>query len=137
MKYTKYSKYTGELADEIGLEGLPSALSDYLLESGFQNEFMYFQQMDEHSLDALRQAIQQALEMGDFLDEEMRERIEQMQREGALDELVEKLIRRMQQEDFISVDQPYDPSRPSTTPGQTGEAQTNAKFEITDKSLDL
>jgi Ca-activated chloride channel homolog len=137
MKYTKYSKYTGELSDEMGLEDLLGALSDYLLESGFQNKSMYFQEMDEHSLDALRQAIQQALEMGDFLDEEMRERIEQLQMEGTLDELVEKLIQRMQQEDFISVDQPYDRSRPSTTPGQTGEAQTNAKFEITDKSLDF
>ena len=137
MKYTKYSKYTGELADEMGLEDLLGALSDYLLESGFQSESMYFQQMDEHSLDALRQAIQQALEMGDFLDEEMRERIEQMQMEGTLDELVEKLIQRMQQEDFISVDQPFDRSRQSTTPGQTGDAQPHVKFEVTDKSLDF
>src|SRR5882672_6941835 len=137
MKYTKYSKYTGELADEMGLEDLLSALSDYLLQSGFQNEYMYFQQMDEHSLDALRQAIQQALEMGDFLDEDMRERLEQIQAEGTMEELIERLIERMQQEELISVDQPHDPARQSTTPGQTGEAQTNARFEITDKSLDF
>jgi len=137
VKYTKYSKYTGDLADEMSLEDLLSALSDYLLESGFQNQYMYFQEMDEHNLDALRQAIQQALEMGDFLDEEMRERIEQMQMDGTLEELVEKLIERMQQEDFISVDEPFDPSRQSTTPGQTGEAQSQVKFEITDKGLDF
>jgi len=40
------------------MEDLLSALSDYMLESGFQNQYMYFQQMDEHSLDALREAIQ-------------------------------------------------------------------------------
>jgi Ca-activated chloride channel family protein len=137
MKYTKYSKYVADLADEMSMEDLLSALSDYMLESGFQSDSMYFQQMDEHSLDALRQAIQQALEMGDFLSDEMRERLEQMQADGTMDELIERLIERMQQEELISVDQPHDPARQSTTPGQTGEAQTNARFEITDKSLDF
>jgi Ca-activated chloride channel family protein len=137
MKYTKYSKYVADLADEMSMEDLLSALSDYMLESGFQSDSMYFQQLDEHSLDALRQAIQQALEMGDFLSDEMRERLEQMQADGTIDELIERLIERMQQEELISVDQPHDPARQSTTPGQTGEAQTNARFEITDKSLDF
>jgi len=137
MKYTKYSKYVADLADEMSMEDLLNALSDYMLESGFQSDSMYFQQMDDHSLDALRQAIQQALEMGDFMDDEMRERLEQMQADGTLDELIERLIERMQQEELISVDQPHDPSRQATTPGQTGEAQTQARFEITDKSLDF
>jgi Ca-activated chloride channel homolog len=137
MKYTKYSRYIADLADEMSMEDLLSALSDYMLESGFQSDSMYFQQMDEHSLDALRQAIQQALEMGDFMNDEMRERLEQMQADGTMDELIERLIERMQQEELISVDQPHDPARQSTTPGQTGEAQTNARFEITDKSLDF
>jgi Ca-activated chloride channel family protein len=137
MKYTKYSKYVADLADEMSMEDLLNALSDYMLESGFQSDSMYFQQMDEHSLDALRQAIQQALEMGDFMNDEMRERLEQMQADGTMDELIERLIERMQQEELISVDQPHDPARQSTTPGQTGEAQTNARFEITDKSLDF
>ncbi|HEY2915238.1 MAG TPA: VWA domain-containing protein [Candidatus Angelobacter sp.] len=137
MKYTKYSKYIADLADEMSMEDLLSALSDYMLESGFQSDSMYFQQLDEHSLDALRQAIQQALEMGDFMDDEMRERLEQMQADGTMEELIERLIERMQQEELISVDQPHDPARQSTTPGQTGEAQTNARFEITDKSLDF
>jgi Ca-activated chloride channel family protein len=136
MKYTKYSKYVADLADELSLEDLLNALSDYLLESGFQNS-MYFQQMDEHTLDALREAIRQALEMGDFMDEQMRERLERMQMDGTLEELVEKLINRMQQEDFISVDDPFDRNRQATTPGQTGEAQGQVRFEITDKSLDF
>jgi Ca-activated chloride channel family protein len=121
----------------MSMEDLLNALSDYMLESGFQSQSMYFQQMDEHTLDALRQAIQQALEAGDFLDEATRERIEQMQMDGTLDELIEKLIQRMQQEDYISVDQPSDPSRPANTPGQTGDGESQVKFEITDKSLDF
>jgi len=136
MKYTKYSKYVGDLADELSLEDLLNAMSDYLLESGFQNS-MYFQQMDEHSLDALREAIRLALEMGDFMDEQMRERLAQMQVDGTLDELAEKLIKRMQQEDFISVDDPFDRTQQATTPGQTGEVQGQVRFEITDKSLDF
>jgi len=98
---------------------------------------MYFQQMDEHSLDALREAIQQALERGDFLSDELREKIEQMQMEGTLDELVHQLIERMQQEDFISIDQPYDRTRQSTAPGQVGDSQAQVRFEITDKGLDF
>ena len=31
--------------------------------------------------------------------------------DGQLDELIEKLIERMQQEDYISVDEAHDPSR--------------------------
>src|ERR1051326_8943967 len=133
MKYTKYSRYVADLADEMSMEDLLNALSDYLLESGFHSDSLYFQQMDEHSLDALRQAIQQALEMGDFHDDEMRERLEQMQMEGTVEQLIDRLIERMQQEELISIDQPQDPARASTTPGQTGEAQTQTRFEITDK----
>jgi Ca-activated chloride channel family protein len=57
--------------------------------------------------------------------------------EGKLEELVEQLIERMQQEDYISIDDPHDPSRRSSVGGQTGEPQQQAKFEITDKSLDF
>ena len=37
----------------------------------------------------------------DMLDENMREQIEQMQLDGQLEELIEQLIERMQQEDYI------------------------------------
>jgi Ca-activated chloride channel family protein len=90
----------------------------------------------ERSLDDLRRAIEQALLDGDLLDEEMRERMRQMQIDGTLDELIEQLIERMEQEDYISVDQPHDPSQRSSVGGHAGDAQ-QAKFEITDKSLDF
>ena len=81
MKYTKFSKYVGDLADEMSMEDLLSALSDYMLNPDL-SQYSYFQQMDEHTLEALRQAIQQALENGDLLDQEMRERLEEMQMDG-------------------------------------------------------
>ncbi len=118
------------------MEDLLSALSDYLLQSGFQNYMFYDMPEGDQNLDALRRAIEQALLDSDLFDEELRERLQQMQMEGQLEELIEKLIERMEQEDFISIDDPPDPSKPSTTGGQTGEGQ-QAKFEITDKSLDF
>ena len=38
MKYIKFSKYVGDLADEMSMEDLLSALSDYMLESGFKTQ---------------------------------------------------------------------------------------------------
>lgn len=137
MKRIRYSKYVPDPAGEMSLEDLLGALSDYLLQSGFQSD-MWFEMPDgERTLDDLRRAIENALLEGDQFDEEMRERLQQMALDGQLDELIEKLIERMQQEDYISVDQPFDPSRPSTTGGQLGENAPQAKFEITDKSLDF
>jgi Ca-activated chloride channel homolog len=137
MKRIRYSKYVPDPAGEMSMEDLLSALSDYLLQSGFQN-YIYSDFRDgEQTLDDLRRALEQALLDGNFVDEEMRERLRQMQMDGTLDELIEQLIERMQQEDYISVDQPHDPSRQSSIGGQVGEAQPQAKFEITDKSLDF
>jgi len=137
MKYIKYQKYVPDPAAEMSMEDLLSALSDYLLQSGFQDQYMYDFEDAEQTLDELRDAIEQALMNSDQLDEQMRERLQQMQMEGTVEQLIERLIERMQQEELISVDQPEDPARTSTTPGQTGEAQTQARFEITDKSLDF
>src|SRR5882724_1271642 len=135
MKRIRYSKYVPDPAGEMSMEDLLSALSDYLLQSGFQNYMFYDMPEGEQTLDDLRRAIEQALLEGEVLDEKMRERLRQMQMDGTLDELIEQLIERMEQEDYISVDQPHDPSRASVG-GQAGEAQ-QAKFEITDKSLDF
>ena len=137
MKRIRYSKYVPDPAGEMSMEDLLSALSDYFLQSGFQNYMFYDLPEGEHTLDALRQAIEQALLDGDRFEEEMRERLQQMQMDGTLDELIEKLIERMEQEDFISIEDPPDPSKTSATGGQVGESQQQAKFEITDKSLDF
>src|SRR5437899_4787451 len=137
MKRVRYSKYVPDPAGEMSMEDLLSALSDYLLQSGFQNYMFYEMPEGDQNLDALRRAIEQALMDSDLFDEEMRERLRQMQMEGKLDELIEKLIERMEQEDFISIDEPHDPARQSSVGGQIGEAQQQAKFEITDKSLDF
>ena len=122
MKRIRYSKYVPDPAGEMSMEDLLSALSDYLLQSGFQNYLFYEMPQGDQSLDALRRAIEQALMDSELFDEQMRERLQQMQMEGTLDELIEKLIERMEQEDFISIDSPPDPTQPSSVGGQTGES---------------
>ncbi len=136
MKRIRYSKYVPDPAGEMSMEDLLSALSDYLLQSGFQDSMWYEMPQGEQTLEDLRRAIENALLNGETFDENLRQQIEQMMADGQFDELIEQLIERMQQEDYISIDQPPDPSQQSGAGGQTGEAQ-QARFEITDKSLDF
>ncbi len=137
MKRIRYSKYVPDPAGEMSMEDLLAALSDYLLQSGFNNEFYYELPDGEQTLDDLKSAIERALVDSDLLDEAMRERLQQMQMDGTLQELIEKLIERMEQEDYISVDEPPDPSQSTGAGGQIGDNQQQTKFEITDKSLDF
>ena len=137
MKFVKYSRYVGDPASEMSMEDLLNALSDYLLNSGFQNPYGQFYEMNEQSLEELKQAIEQALVNGELFDEEMRDRLQQMQTEGTLEELIEKLIERMEQEDYISIEQPHDPSKQSSVGGQVGRNESQVRFEVTDKSLDF
>ena len=69
------------------MEDLLGALSDYLLQSGFQN-YMYYDMPGEQTLDDLRRAIEQTLMDSDLLDEQMREQLQQMQMDGSLEDLI-------------------------------------------------
>jgi Ca-activated chloride channel homolog len=138
MKFIRYSKYVADPASEMSMEDLLNALSDFLLNSGFQSPYQSFYELPEaeQTIDSLRQAIEDAL-MSDEIMDGLREQVEQMKQEGTLDELIEQLIQRMQQEDYISIDPPPDPSREAGVGGQVGRNQSQVKFEITDKSLDF
>jgi len=138
MKFVKYKKYVPEPASEMSMEDLLAALSDHLLQSGFQRQYMdyYDQNAAEQTLEDLRNAIAEALMNSDMLDQQLREQIESMSAEQ-LEQLIEQFIDRMEQEDYISIDQPHDPSRPSTVDGKAGESQAQTRFEVTDKSLDF
>src|ERR1044071_9357644 len=115
MKFVKYKKYVPDPASEMSMEDLLSALSDYLLQSGFQNSYGFMDLRDaEQTLEELRRALEEALMNSDAIDQQLQEQLQQMQMEGSLDELIEKLIERMEQEDFISIDQPQDPSKQSS-----------------------
>ena len=135
MKRIHYTKYRGDLASEIDLEDLLQALSDYLLSSGFYDPYQAFQDLD-HTLDDLREALRRLFESGKFLDPKMQEKIDQLAAEGSLDELIKKLLDRLEQNNYISHAQPGEPGeigQPGAANGPSGEA----RFEVTDKSLDF
>ncbi len=135
-KRVRYTKYTGDLATEMDLEGLLQALSDYFLDSGYHDPYMRFQDLDR-TLDDLREALRRALESGEFFDENMREQLEQLKAQGRMDELIDKLIERLEQADYISSSgQWQDRARSTQAGGQMGEPG-EVRFEVTDKSLDF
>jgi Ca-activated chloride channel family protein len=136
MKFVRYKKYVPEPASEMSMEDLLAALSDHLLQSGFQRQYYDYYDHNSQTLEDLRNAIADALLNSDMLDERMREQLESMTPEQ-FEQLIDQLIDRMQQEDYITIDQPHDPSRDSTTGGQVGESQVQTRFEITDKGLDF
>lgn len=138
MRRIRYSKYVRDPAAEMSMEDLLNAISDYLLQSGFQDSYgMYDMRHMEQTLEELRKVIEQALLSGELFDEEIRQQIENMFLEGKLDELIEQIIQRMQQEDYVSIDQPHNASTKAGTGGQVGQNESQIRFEITDKSLDF
>lgn len=136
MKGVRYTKYNGDLASEMDLEGLLQALSDFFLDSGFNDPYSNFGEMD-NSLNALREALRQILESGEFFDEDTQRQINEMSAAGTLDELIDKLIERMQQANYISTSDRPDPTRASQAGGEIGDVQGEVRFEVTDKSLDF
>src|SRR6188472_308445 len=107
MKY-RYTKFTGDLLDEIDLEDLVSKLSDLLLSSGFGNP--YGTDEDEKTMQALHDAILDALFNGGVLPEETIERLlgdpadgDQSETRSRLEQLIQQIIERMTQEGYISM----------------------------------
>src|SRR6204780_5956177 len=108
MKYIHYSKYTGEDLG-IGAEELLQALADFLLESGFSTQYMPFSEWNEHTLEDLKKAIQQALEQGDLFDNEhMREMMERLQNLSPeqMQKLLDNLVQKMIDEGQITIEEP-------------------------------
>jgi Ca-activated chloride channel family protein len=133
----KYSKYTGEDFG-IGAEDLLQALSDFLLQSGFNTQYMPFSEWNEHTLEDLKKAIQQALEQGDlFDDEQMREMMERLQKlsPDQMEKLLETLVQKMIDEGQITVEQPANEEQGGAGAGSGPDSKVH--FEVTDKSLDF
>jgi Ca-activated chloride channel family protein len=137
MKWIHYSRYTGEDLG-IGAEDLLQALSDFLLESGFNTQYMPFSEWNQHTLEDLKKAIQQALEQGKLFDDErlqeMMERLRQMTPEQ-MDKLLENLVQKMVDEGQITIEEPND--QRASAAGVGNGKDTKVKFEVTDKSLDF
>ena len=132
MKLTRYTKFTGDLSTSFGLDDLMQALSDFLLDSGFQDPFSPFRDMDgEQTMDNLRDAIRQALESGDLLDEDAQEQFDQLPEEQ-VEELIDKIVQRMKDENFLNAEEPAE----GQGQGEEGEGESS-RFEVTDKGMDF
>ena len=113
------------------------ALSDFFLESGFQNQYMGFSEWNQHTLEDLKRALQAALENSDFVDHEQADRIqkalESMSGEQ-VDQLLDKLIQKLVDEGYISTE-----ARDQSETGQGGKGNADRKIDVkvTDKSVDF
>jgi Ca-activated chloride channel family protein len=144
VKYIRYSRYTGEPADEVDLQELIKRLGDFFLQSGFESQYYGVSELDpEQTMEALRQAILLALAEGDLLPEDVLEQLTQQgsgRSEEQLRELVDRLIERLMQEGYINGQMPQVTPPPDKmargTTGQ-GDTQNQTRFEITDKTIDF
>jgi len=130
MKRIRYTKFTGDLSSSFGLEDLMQALSDFLLDSGFNDPYSQFQDFNDQTLDNLRDAIKQALESGEIFDEEAQEKFDQLNADQ-VEELVDQIIQKMQEQNFINAEMPEQGQ------GQQDEGNSEARFEVTDKAMDF
>jgi Ca-activated chloride channel family protein len=136
VKSIKYSRYNGE---DFGIDAqdLLKALSDFFLQSGFNSPYSQFMEMDGQTLENLKQAIQRALESGDlFQDQELERMMEKLQNLSPeqMEALLQNLVQKLEEEGHISITQPEQFQQQG--PGAEGQVQ-DAKFEVTDKSLDF
>ncbi len=142
MKY-RYTRFVADLAADVDLDALLSHLSDLFLSSGFNNPYDP-QSDDDRRLQALHDAILDALQNGGALSDEMAERLfshdgtpEGIERQRQqIDDLVQRLIERLGEAGHISLSGKPDPQR---LDGSGGESRSGgpARFEVTDKALDF
>ena len=130
MKRIRYTKFTGDLASSLGLEDLLQALSDFLLDSGYQDPYSSFMEMNDQTMENLRRAIREALDSGELFDEESQEKYDALS-EDAIEELIDQIIQKMQEQNYVNAEMPQEGT------GQQGDGNGEARFEVTDKAMDF
>ena len=155
MRAHTYGKYSPELADAVDLQALLDQLADFLLQSGFAGpkhpHWGDFGGEADRSMDALREAILQALfDSGQFTPE----MLEALRGEGNADAqerlaaMLDTLVQRLIAEGYLNVDTP--PQMPRTQQAATGTQQAvtgkgglgqaaarDVQFNLTEKGIDF
>src|SRR3954468_3465988 len=115
MRY-RYTKFTGDALDELDLEDLVSKLSDLLLSSGFGNPHGHNEA--ERTMQALHDAILDALFNGGMLPEETIEKLlgdpadgDQDEMRSKLEQLIEQIIEKMGEQGYITMPPDLDAER--------------------------
>src|SRR2546421_10061557 len=109
MKFIRYSRFKGFDVSGLSLGDLMDMLQDSLLDSGFDDDYYWTRQRrePEDSLDALRQALLQALlEMGELSERDVEEMLAENNgqfRGSQLEELLNQLIERLVEEGYLKL----------------------------------
>ena len=148
MKFIRYSKFKGFNVSDINLGDLMSSLSDMMLDSGYNDDYYWTRQrsqMDD-SLDALRQALLEALMEQGVLDEMDVEKMladnDGKFKGSLLEELINQLIERLVEEGYLNLKEVEQERQRQQQNGQgqgeISEAQPrDVRFEVTEKGLDF
>ncbi len=143
MKFVKYAKYSGDPFDSLSAEDLLQLLQDFLLDSGFDQQYYNFYEMDpERTMEQLRQALLEAMRnQGMIPDDLLQDFMKNLENAQAprLRELIDNLLQRLADEGYITITPPTSPrgQTQEARPGHLGNQEGRAKFEITDKALDF
>jgi Ca-activated chloride channel family protein len=138
----KYGKYTPSPLDDLDMDELMSKLSDLLLSSGFNDPYFSGSE-DERSMQALYDAILEALLSGGVLPEDTLKQLlgDQADAEAQqrLEQLIQQIMERMQENGYITSPPDTDAERERREgPGGMGEGeQRPTRFEVTDKAIDF
>jgi Ca-activated chloride channel family protein len=157
VRYTTFSKHIAQLADAVNLQDLLDQLADFLLQSGFAggpHSHPYWgdfgEQEGDRSLEALRQAILQALMESGLLTPDMvkalrgestgdEERDTDLQRQLA--ELIDTIVQRLIEQGYLATEQaPRMPGGQEIVEGTDGQARDAARqvhFSLTEKGVDF
>ena len=148
MRY-RYTKYAPELIDGLDIDELTAKLSDLLLASGFGDGMGGPFDGVDRTLQALHDAILEALFNGGVLPPDLFEQLfgktagggEQtpQQQLEQLEELVQQIIDRMKESGYITTAPDLDQARAERAQsGAHGEGEPgHVTFEVTDKALDF
>ncbi len=137
MKFIKYGKYVPDPFEGLSAEDLMQLLQDFLLDSGFFNQYYGMSEMDsDRSIEELRRALLDALEQQGKITPEMLEEMLQNPEQSTLSQALDQLLEQLANEGYVSIEQPQQGAVGPPRQGQT-QAEGGAKFEITDKALDF
>jgi len=147
MKFIRYSKFKGFDPSGINLGDLMQSLSDSLLDSGYNENYWWTRQRNEpdDSLDALREAILQALLEQGILDELDVEKMladnDNKFKGSLLEELINQLIERLVEEGYLNLQEIEQQSREPQNGQGKGEIgqplPRDIRFQVTEKGLDF
>ena len=131
MKAIRYGRYIGE---DFGLstEDLLKALADFFVNSGFDNPYMRFNEFNQHTLEDLKRALENAVLNGEMFDperaEQIRKQLENMSGEE-IDQLLNSLVQKLVDEGYINTE--------PQNGGAGGQSDAEVEVQITDKSIDF